>query len=147
MLGQFKLHDIKDCMYVEESLKQMKKIASYNWNRIINFRFDFLWLCFIKFFGIMKMPENCQKGPFLWAQSYFFLKISLFVLVIFWTFDITTIPKHNYVEWIHIRNVSGWVYVTTILQCNTAHLLHCSVNSKGCLSLKSSFHDCKQNKS
>ena len=42
MLGQFKLHDIKDCMYVEESLKQMKKIASYNWNRIISFRFDFL---------------------------------------------------------------------------------------------------------
>ena len=72
MLGQFKLHDIKDCMYVEESLKQMKKIASYNWNRIINFRFDFLWLCFIKFFGVMKMPENCQKGPFLMGTIIFF---------------------------------------------------------------------------
>ena len=70
MLGQFKLHDIKDCMYVEESLKQMKKNTTSNWNRVINFRFDFLRLCFIKFFGIMKMPENCQKGPFFLGYNH-----------------------------------------------------------------------------
>lgn len=122
----------------------MKKYTTSNWNRVINFRFAFLWIWFIKFFEIMKMPENCHN----YGHNHIFFKLSVFVLMIFWTFDIITIPKHNYVEWIHIRNISGWVYVIVYVieySTNTAHFLHCSVNSKGGLNLKSSFHDCKQN--